>query len=245
MLVNSSQEQAEKDFSDRERAVPPLENGDRLSRSEFERRYAAAPHLPKAELIEGVVYLAAALRFRSHAQPHAQLIGWLFNYQIATIGTALADNATVRLDRDNEPQPDVVLFLEPKVGGQVKISDDDYIEGAPELIAEVAASTAAYDLGDKKVAYRRNGVQEYLVWQMFENKLDWFVLENDEYVNLWPDGDRVIRSRIFPGLWLAVDALLTGDMMQVMAILQNGLNSLEHQEFVQQCHLQKGDSQVS
>jgi Uma2 family endonuclease len=236
MLLNSSQKQTPKDFSDKKR-VPPLENGDRLSRAEFERRYAAASHIPKAELIEGVVYLAAALRFRSHAQPHANLIIWLGNYKVATPGIALADNATVRLDRDNEPQPDVALFIEPMAGGQVKISDDDYIEGAPELIAEVAASTAAYDLGDKKVAYRRNGVQEYLVWQMFENKLDWFVLENDEYVNLLPDADRIIRSRIFPGLWLAVDELLNGNMRQVMTILQNGLDSLEHQEFVQQLEI--------
>jgi Uma2 family endonuclease len=233
MRLNSSQKQTPKDFSDKER-VPPLENGDRLSRAEFEHRYTAASHIPKAELIEGVVYLSAALRFRSHAQPHANLIIWLGNYKVATPRVALADNATVRLDRDNEPQPDVALFIEPMAGGQVKISDDDYIEGAPELIAEVAASTAAYDLGDKKVAYRRNGVQEYLVWQMFENRLDWFVLENDEYVDLLPGDDRIIRSRVFPGLWLAVDALLTGDMVQVMAILQNGLNSLEHTEFVQQ-----------
>lgn len=86
------------------------------------------------------------------------------------------------------------------------ISEDDYIEGAPELIAEVAASRASYDLGDKKKAYRRNGVKEYIVWQMFENKLDWFVLQDDEYVLLTPDADGVIRSRAFPGLWLSVDA---------------------------------------
>ncbi len=215
-------------------SVPPLENGDRLSRTEFERRYAAAPHIKKAELIEGVVYVAAALRFRSHGQPHAQLIGWLFNYQIATIGSALADNSTVRLDLDNEPQPDVALFIEPEFGGQVSISSDDYIEGAPELIAEVAASSAAYDLGDKKKAYRRNGVREYLVWQMFENKLDWFALQNDEYVPLLPDETGIIRSQVFPGLWLSIDALLNGDMLQVIAVLQQGLNSPEHQAFVQQ-----------
>lgn len=213
-------------------SVPPLENGDRLSRKEFERRYAAAPHIKKAELIEGVVYVAAALRFRSHGQPHAQLLGWLFNYQIATIGTALADNTTVRLDLDNEPQPDIALFIES--GGQVQISSDDYLEGAPELIAEIAASSAAYDLGDKKKAYRRNGVREYIVWQMFENKLDWFVLQDDEYVPLLPDETGIIRSQTFPGLWLAIDALLNGDMLQVMATLQQGLNSPEHQAFVEQ-----------
>ncbi|MBD1845382.1 Uma2 family endonuclease [Cyanobacteria bacterium FACHB-63] len=217
-----------------DRAVPPLENGDRLSRAEFERRYAAAPHIKKAELIEGIVYMPAALRFRSHGQPHAQLLGWLFNYQVATIGTALADNTTVRLDLDNEPQPDIALFIEPEFGGQVRISSDDYLEGAPELIAEIAASSAAYDLGDKKKAYRRNGVREYLVWQMFENKLDWFALQDDKYVPLLPDETGIIRSQTFPGLWLAIDSLLNGEMLQVMAVLQQGLNSPERQTFVQQ-----------
>ncbi|MEP0915492.1 Uma2 family endonuclease [Leptolyngbya sp. DQ-M1] len=216
------------------RSVPPLENGDRLSRAEFERRYTAAPHIKKAELIEGIVYMPAALRFRSHGQPHARLMVWLGNYQIATIGTALADNTTVRLDLDNEPQPDIALFIEPEFGGQVRISSDDYLEGAPELIAEIAASSAAYDLGDKKKAYRRNGVREYLVWQMFENKLDWFALQDDEYVPLLPDETGIIRSQTFPGLWLAIDSLLNGEMLQVMAVLQQGLNSQEHQTFVQQ-----------
>ncbi len=214
--------------------LPPLENGDRLTRSEFEQRYAAMPQLKKAELIEGVVYMAAALRFRSHGQPHGNLIIWLGNYKVVTPGLELADNTTVRLDLDNEPQPDVALFVDPALGGQVQISEDDYIEGAPELIAEVAASSASYDLGDKKKAYRRNGVQEYIVWQMFENKLDWFVLQNDEYVELNPDADGVIRSRQFPGLWLAVEALLTGDMVQVLAVLQQGLAAPEHTAFVQQ-----------
>lgn len=212
--------------------LPPLESGDRLTRGEFERRYAAMPHLKKAELIEGVVYVPAALRFRSHGQPHAQLIGWLFTYQVATPGTELADNTTVRLDLDNEPQPDVALFIDPALGGQVRISDDDYLEGAPELIAEVAASSAAYDLGDKKKAYRRNGVQEYIVWQMFENKLDWFVLEDDDYRLLEPDANGMLRSRVFPGLWLAIEALLQGNMPEVLAGLQQGLNSPEHQAFV-------------
>lgn len=214
--------------------LPPLENGDRLTRAEFERRYAAMPHLKKAELIEGVVYMAAALRFRSHGQPHGDLIIWLGNYKVATPGLELTDNVTVRLDRDNDPQPDSALFIDPTLGGQVQISADDYLEGAPELIAEIAASSASYDLGDKKKAYRRNGVQEYIVWQMFEKKLDWFVLQDDEYVVLAPDTDGILRSRQFPGLWLAVEALLAGNMVQVLEGLQMGLRSPEHQAFVQE-----------
>jgi Uma2 family endonuclease len=214
--------------------VPPLENGDRLTRTEFERRYAAMPDLKKAELIEGVVYMAAALRFRSHGKPHGDLIIWLGNYKVATPGTELADNSTVRLDLDNVPQPDVALFLDQSVGGRVQISEDDYIEGAPELIAEIAASSASYDLGDKKKAYRRNGVQEYIVWQMFENKLDWFVLQDGEYVSLTSDADGILRSQVFPGLWLAVEALLAEDMPTVLSVLQQGLSSPEHEAFLQQ-----------
>jgi len=217
-----------------QKLLPPLENGDRLTRYEFERRYNAMPHLKKAELIEGVVYMPAALRFRSHGEPHGNLIGWLWTYKIATLGIELGIEPTVRLDLDNSPQPDAVLLIEEQCGGQSWLSEDDYVEGAPELVAEIAASSAAIDLGDKKRAYRRNGIQEYIVWQVFEQKLDWFSLQEGEYVPLPVDENGVIRSRVFPGLWLAVDELLAGNMMRVLAVLQEGLASPEQATFVQQ-----------
>lgn len=214
--------------------IPPLESGDRLTRHEFERRYEAMPHLKKAELIEGVVYVPAALRFRSHGQPHGLLMTWLGTYHALTPNTLLGDNTTVRLDRDNEPQPDAILLIEESAGGQARLSPDDYLEGPPELVAEVAASSASIDLGDKKRAYRRNGVQEYIVWQVFDRRIDWFLLEDDEYVSLPTDEQGIIRSEVFPGLWLATFALLNGDMQQVLAVLQQGIRSEEHQRFVQQ-----------
>ncbi|MGF1541136.1 MAG: Uma2 family endonuclease [Pleurocapsa sp.] len=210
--------------------IPPLANGDRLTRDEFERRYAAMPHLKKAELIEGVVYVPAALRFRSHGQPHGQIMTWLGVYQAFTPKVELGDNPTVRLDLDNAPQPDAVLLIE---GGQARISEDDYIEGAPELIVEVAASSAAYDLYDKKRAYRRNEVREYLVWRVYDREIDWFSLEAVEYIKLEPDSEGIIRSQVFPGLWLATTPLLSGNMTEVLAVLQQGLDSAEHQEFCQ------------
>ncbi len=214
--------------------IPPLESGDRLNRYEFERRYHAMPHLKKAELIEGVVYLPAALRFRSHGQPHGRLMTWLGVYEASTPGVALGDNSTVRLDLDNEPQPDAVLMIEESAGGQARLSDDDYVEGAPELVAEIAASSATIDLHDKKRAYRRNGVREYIVWQVCEQKLDWFYLQEGEYISLPVDEDGVIRSRVFPGLWLAVDNLLAENMVRVLAVLQAGLDSPERVPFVRE-----------
>jgi Uma2 family endonuclease len=215
-------------------AVPPLENGDRLTRREFERRYNAMPEIRKAELVEGIVYMASALRFRPHAKPHGYLMTWLGVYQASTPYTEMGIEPTVRLDIDNEPQPDGVLLISPESGGHSALSEDGYLEGAPELVVEIAASSAAIDLGDKKRAYRRNRAQEYIVWQVFEQKIDWFMLENDDYVELLPDQQGIIRSQVFPGLWLMTIAMVQGDMQQVLAILQTGIDSEEHQSFIQQ-----------
>jgi Uma2 family endonuclease len=220
-------------FSKQPLSLPPLENGDRLTLAEFERRYQAMPHHKKAELIEGRVFMSSPVRARKHGKPHAAIMGWLFNYWQATPGTELMDNPTVRLDADNEPQPDACLRIDESIGGQSRITEDDYIEGAPELIVEIAASSASYDLHDKKQVYRRNGVQEYLVWRVLDQAFDWFVLQDGIYVNLPVDADGVLRSRVFPGLWLAVNHLLAGNLAQVVAALNLGLESPGYQAFQQ------------
>ncbi len=211
--------------------IPPLESGDRLTRAEFERRYESTPEKFKAELIEGVVYVASPVRV-FHGTPHAALVTWLGVYWTATPGVSAADNTTTRLDLDNEPQPDALLRIE--IGGTSTISEDGYIEGAPELVAEIATSSAAIDLGAKLNAYRRNGVQEYLVWQTFENRFSWFRLEAEEFVLIEPDADGIIRSSTFPGLWLAVPALLEGRMVEVLNVLQAGIADSTHAAFVQE-----------
>jgi Uma2 family endonuclease len=211
--------------------ILPLENGDRLTRSEFERRYTAMSQVKKAELIEGIVYMGSPVRAKSHGRPHMVINHWLGAYMVETPGVEALDNTTVRLDRDNEPQPDCLLRIE--VGGQSRISQDDYVEGAPELVAEVAASSAAYDLNQKLNVYRRNQVQEYLVWRVYDTEFDWFYLDHGAYIQLEPNGDGITCSRIFPGLWLDKAALMSGNLTQVMLILQRGLASIEHQTFVQ------------
>lgn len=213
--------------------IPPLENGDRLNRYEFERRYNAMPNVKKAELIEGIVYMPAALRFKSHGQPHGRIMTWLGIYEAMTPGVALGDAPTVLLDLDNEPQPDAVLLIDEEAGGQARLSEDDYIEGAPELVVEIAASSVAIDLHAKKQAYRRNGVKEYVVWQVLDQTISWFYLDKGEYLDLCVDTDGTIRSRVFPGLWLAVADLLAGNMQRVLAVLQEGVQSPEHVAFVE------------
>ena len=212
-------------------AIPTLEPGDRLTRDEFERRYAAMPALKKAELIEGVVYMPSPVRVRRHGGPHAKIIGWLIHYQAKTPGVEVADNATARLDLDNEPQPDAMLYIVPELGGQVRITPDDYIEAAPELVAEVASSSASYDLNAKLHAYRRSGVQEYVVWRVLDRQIDWFVLRGGRYEPLEPDDRGVVRSPFFPGLWLDTAALLRGDLAGTLQVLDEGLSTPEHAAF--------------
>ena len=219
---------------------PGLENGDRLTRAEFERRCEARPELKKAELIEGVVHLPSPTRSGSHARPHAALVGWLSTYAMATPGVQVGDSSTVRLDLDNEPQPDVVMLIDPGAGGQARIDEDDYIEGAPELIAEVAASSASYDLHDKLHVYRRNGVREYVVWRTLDRGFDWFELADGAYRPRQPDDSGLVASRVFPGLRLAVDALLSGDLPAVLAAQQRGLAEPAHAEFVKRLHANRG-----
>ena len=163
--------------------IPPLENGDQLSRAEFERRYDAMPNLKKAELIEGIVYMAPPLRFESHAKPHSAMMMWLTHYWVATPGIRLGDNATVRFNENNEYQPDAGLFLPSSCGGKAIITADDYIQGAPELIVEIAASTSSYDFHTKRRIYERCMVQEYVLWRVYDQQIDWFSLQENHYVN--------------------------------------------------------------
>ena len=198
-----------------------LENGDRLNQDEFERRYTAS-NIKKAELIEGIVHVASPLRYTPHGKPHSHIITWLGTYQAAIAGLEVGIEPTVRLDHDNEPQPDAVLF---RLGGNAQIDADGYITGAPELIAEIAASTVSYDLHSKKRTYERSGVKEYIVWRTLDGQIDWFILENGAYTNLEPDAAGIIRSREFAGLWLNVNAILSSDMSTVLKTLQTGLAS--------------------
>jgi Uma2 family endonuclease len=187
--------------------VPPLENGDRLTRPEFERRYAAMPHVNKAELIEGVVYMPSPVS-NEHAQPHFDVIGWLAYYRAATPGISGGDNGTLRLDLDNEPQPDAFLRILSEHGGQTRVDEDGYVSGAPELVAEVARSSVSIDLHTKLQAYRRNGVREYLVWRVEDRTLDWFILREGRFETLAPASDGLYRSEALPGLWLDAAALV-------------------------------------
>jgi hypothetical protein len=208
-----------------------LQNGDRLTADEFERRFDAMPDLKKAELINGVVYMVGPVAFEDHAGPHFDMTGWLGVYSTATPGIRGGVNATLRLPGDNRPQLDVCVILEPSHGGQVRI-ENGYIVGGPELVAEIAATSANYDLNDKMDVYLANNVREYVVWRVLDQEIDWFVLRNSQYERLALSPDGYFKSEVLPGLWLDPLALIRGDMARVAEVAQLGIASAEHAGFV-------------
>ena len=210
---------------------PALHNGDRLTRAEFERRYEAMPHLKKAELIEGVVFVPSPVS-SEHSEPHFNLIGWLWLYAAGTPGVKGGDNGTLRLDMGNEPQPDAYLRILETHGGRARVDSEGYVTGAPELIGEVALSRVSIDLNDKLNAYRRNGVREYVVWRVADRAIDWFVLRRGRYRTLKRTPAGLFQSEVLPGLWLDPDSLIGADLLAVFQVVQQGLADAAHAAFV-------------
>jgi Uma2 family endonuclease len=205
---------------------PPLHSGDRLTRLEFERRYEANPDV-KAELMEGVVVVSSPVHVRVHGEPHSVIMAWLTVYRGATPGLRSVDNATLRLDRENVLQPDACLWIENS--GKAWIDQDDYLAGAPELVVEIAASSAAHDLHDKLRVYRRNGVQEYLVLAAYEQEVYWFNWQTGEDRVITPDADGILRSQLFPGLWFDPARFWQVDVAGLLAVLQQGMAARDSQ----------------
>jgi hypothetical protein len=209
-----------------------LHTGDSLTREEFHRRYESMPRIPRAELIEKVVYVQSSSEARETEPSTFKLVGWLGMYGSHTFGVEGACNTTLRLDSRNELQPNALVIVRPEYGGQVQIDADDFVAGAPELIADVVSNGAGRMLSAKLRAFRRNQVREYVVWRVLERVVDWFVLDGADYLSL-PMDNGIYRSRVFPGLWLDVQALLNGDLRKIFEVVQQGVASEEHQRFVE------------
>ena len=207
-----------------------LGEGQRIDQPTFHERYEGMPPGTRAELIEGVVFIPSPVGYE-HSDSHIPALVWLEHYARRTSGVQVLDNATVILNRSNEPQPDAMLRIRPEYGGRTK-NEGRYLAGAPELVVEVSRSTRYMDLGPKLDAYERAGVLEYIVRASEPDEVIWHILEDGQIVALSPDAEGLLRSRVFPGLWLNTSALLSNDRDAVCETLMCGLNTPEHAAFV-------------
>ncbi len=207
----------------------PLREGQRLKQPEFHRLYEACPPHVRAELIGGVVYMPSPLR-RPHGIYQPKLGFVLGLYESETPGIEVLDNATTILGEESEPQPDLAVRVLTECGGRSFENEGQYIEGPPELLAEVAHSSRDIDLNEKRVDYERAGVLEYLVLCIAEQELHWFDFARNELIV--PNRRGIAKSRVFPGLWIDVPALLARDSARLRAAVEKGLASREHAAFV-------------
>lgn len=214
-----------------EQEVPPLMAGDFLTREEFLRRWEGMPELKRAELIRGVVYMPSPLS-RQHGSKDNDVSTWLGTYRAHTPGCEAANNATWLMDED-APQPDTSLYILPEYGGRIGMRGR-LLQGAPEFLAEVCLTSAAYDLHQKLELYEEAGVQEYLAVLLHEQEVRWHRLTGEGFTLVPRPADGIYRSALFPGLWLDATALLAGDLARVLAVLNTGLASPEHAAFVAQ-----------
>jgi hypothetical protein len=167
-----------------------------------------------------------------HGETSRIVAGWLWYYQWKTLGIRGADGATLKLDLHGEPQPDHMLRIPPEMGGQSCFDAQGYIAGAAELVVEVARSSRAFDLKQKKADYESAGVREYIVVELDPNRIHWLVRRGVRFVRLRPGPDRIYRSKVFPGLWLDPEALYAGDLNRLIHVLEEGLATPEHADFV-------------
>jgi Uma2 family endonuclease len=209
---------------------PPLEEGDHLDQKTFHERYEAMPEDFRAELIGGIVFVPSPLK-RPHGRTHVLLSRWLDTFAEATPGTEVFDSATTILDPDAEPQPDLCLLITPPQHGQTR-EEREYIVGPPEFIAEVASSSESIDLHRKRDDYERTGVKEYLIVLLRQQRVVWFVRRNAHFEEIQLGENGLLRSEVFPGLWLDPAALLNHDRRRLLDVLQLGLATPEHAELV-------------
>jgi Uma2 family endonuclease len=218
-------------YSTRDGSKYALQNGDHLTAEEFLERYDATAGIHKAELINGRVYVAPPVSHSEHSAPHFSFVGILAVYAASTPGTGGGDNGTVRFDEENIPQPDLTLFLLPSHGGRTSEGPDKFLTGAPELVVEIAGSSASVDLHKKRDLYARSGTLEYVVWRTREAAIDYLLLREGKFVPLTAS-DGIFKSEAFPGLWIDAAALLSGDLAKALATVQQGIASSEHAAFV-------------
>jgi hypothetical protein len=202
--------------------TPPLESGDVLDAAEYWRRYGAAPEKVKAERINRKVYIMSPLRAVHHGNPHFLLAQWIGHYAMHHPTLVGSDNATVRLNADNDPQPDLCLL---RINGQTHFDNDGYIIGAPEMIVEIAGSSASYDFTEKRDVYEAAGVGEYLVFETIEGRIAWWRSETGRFAEILPE-DGIYKSVLFPGLWLDAEALRSANPLKLIQTLQQGIESV-------------------
>ena len=197
--------------------TPPLREGDRLTPEEFLRRWDAMPDVKHAELIDGIVHMSSPLS-NIHGVLDQRMSAWLSFYTLVTPGCQVVSDVTWLMSAESVPQPDIAMRVE----GLHSHIEEKYPSAPPELIVEISHTTFAKDSGPKLRLYERSGVREYLIVRPEKRQAIWRELVDGRYREIDPDIDGLLRSRVFPGLWLDPETIWNYDPAAVFAVIQRG-----------------------
>jgi Uma2 family endonuclease len=149
----------------------------------------------RTELIDGLVY-AMNPQYRPHGFAKDE-IAYRLRIALERIESSyhVATEQSVAMPPHHEPEPDIILTSAPRGPGAIPGE-------SVALLAEVSASTAAFDLNDKAHAYAAFGIPEY-----------WVVDLNRTVIHqMWrPEGDGYAERQEVP-FGAAIQAMTIGGL---------------------------------
>jgi Uma2 family endonuclease len=214
---------------------PRLITGTKFDLDDFLALCEEVAYQQRAELIDGIVFVPDAL-WSDHIDLESSVTVCMGQYADVTPGCQSGRNATCVMLAQS-PRPDLYLRIGEEYGGNSRLNRG-VLEGAPELVAEICATSTEIDFGPKLELYMRAGVREYITFETLPpRRIVWRILVDGIYHQILPDASGIIRSHCFPGLWLDTEALWAGDGIRKQATVRAGLESDEHRAFVEQLEI--------
>jgi Uma2 family endonuclease len=200
-------------------APPNRDAEDLVSVEEF---YRLVPDGQKADLIDGVIYMASPDSRRANTL--TGFVHWLvkgFVEARQTGGDVFFSRYACRLGEFHAPEPDVGYVRPERVG----LVEEGGLRGAPDIAVEIVSRESRHrDYDDKRRLYEEAGVSEYWIIDPIQKRVEFLVLEERRYRLAPLEQNRVFRSRALSGFWIDVDWLLSDPLPPATRCLQSILS---------------------
>jgi Uma2 family endonuclease len=174
----------------------PIRQGD----CTFEEFLDLIPDGEKADLIDGVIYMASPDNTDA-----SDLTGWLgailYTFvEMKGLGKVYQSRVAYRLGRKRGPEPDLGFVPKELEASRRR----GYIDGPPALAMEIVSpESVGRDYVLKRAQYEQAGVREYWIIDPDEQRATLLVLRQGHYEEVAPV-DHVLASEVVPGFRLDV-----------------------------------------
>lgn len=196
-------------------ASPSRVADDLISVEEF---YNLVPDGQKADLIDGVIYIASPDSLRAN-----DLTGFVYRLfqdflEVRGVGgKAFFSRFACKLGEFRAPEPDVGYVRPERVG----LVEEGGMRGEPDIAVEIVSRESRHrDYGDKRQLYEESGVSEYWIIDPIQQRVEFLVLEEGRYRLAPLEQNRIFRSRALSGFWIDVDWLLSDPLPPATRCLQ-------------------------